>query len=121
MINLCGVKNKYFMKVIFNFILILFLLGTTSFVAHKYYVSITKIEIDETEGLIKVQTELFADDFEKVMEARYGISSLSFSNLNEREKEKISNYITKKMILKVNNSILRLDYLGCELKGELLL
>ena len=108
------------MKVIFNFILILFLLGTTSFVAHKYYVSITKIEIDETEGLIKIQTELFADDFEKVMNARYEISSLSFSNLNEREKEKISNYITKKMILKVNNSVLGLDYLGSELKGELL-
>ena len=108
------------MKSIFNFILVsIFVLGS-SFAAHKYYASITKIEIDETAQLIKIHSQLFVDDFEKVMLTRYGISSLVFSNLSESEKQIISSYITQKMTLKVNRTPLELNYLGCELEGELL-
>lgn len=108
------------MKSIFNFILISILVLVSSFTAHKYYASITKIEIDETAQLIKIHSQLFADDFEKVIHTRYGISSLIFSNLSESEKQIISNYVTKKIALKVNRTPLELNYLGCELEGELL-
>lgn len=108
------------MKRIFNFVLILVLLVSSSFSAHKYYTSITKIEIDETAQLIKIHSQLFADDFEKVMNTRYNISSLDFSNLNENHKQIIGDYILKKMKLKANRVPLELHYLGCELEGELL-
>ena len=108
------------MKRIVNFFVLPVLIVISSFMAHKYYASITKIEIDEKAQLIKIHSQLFADDFEKVMNARYGISSLVFSSLSETEKQTISNYITKKMVLKVNRSPVELNYLGCELEGELL-
>ena len=108
------------MKKIFSFVLVLIMLLSSSFSVHKYYTSITKIEIDETIKLIKIHSQLFVDDFEKVIKTRYNISSLDFSNLNENHKQIIGDYITKKMKLKANREPLKLHYLGCELEGELL-
>lgn len=113
-------KVSIFMKGFFRFILIIVCLLGSSFAAHKYYTSITKIEIDETAQLFKIHTQLFVDDFEKVMHERYGVSSLIFSSLSEKEKQLMATYITKKLSLKVNRSPVELSYLGCELEGELL-
>lgn len=108
------------MKGFFQFILIMFCLAISSFSAHKYYASITKIEIDDSAQLLKIHSQLFADDFERVMHDRYGISSLVFSSLSDKEKQTIATYVTQKLAIKVNRSPLELSYLGCELEGELL-
>ncbi|WP_010181330.1 DUF6702 family protein [Aquimarina agarilytica] len=106
-----------------RFFTITFLIGLTvflSFSAHKYYASITKIEISQQEQLIKVYTQVFVDDFEDVLEARYQLSSIDFENLNKIEEEFIKDYVTKKIQLKVNRQPLELRFLGCEAKNELL-
>ncbi len=108
------------MKGFFQYFLIMICIVASSFSAHKYYASITKIEIDDTTQLLKIHSQLFAEDFERVMQDRYGISSLIFSSLSEKEKQIIATYVTKKIAIKVNRSPLELTYLGCELEGELL-
>ena len=84
------------MKGNLKFIFIGLFVILSSFVSHKYYNSITKIEINEGEKLLKIHTQLFVDDFEQLLKERYNMSSLVFSNLSEKEKETIKNYVTKK-------------------------
>ena len=108
------------MKGNLKFIFIGLFVILSSFVSHKYYNSITKIEIDDNEKLLKIHTQLFVDDFEQLLKERYNMSSLVFSNLSEKEKEIVKNYVTKKMQIKINRSPVELMYLGCEVEGELL-
>jgi len=108
------------MKGNLKFIFIGLFVILSSFVSHKYYNSITKIEINEGEKLLKIHTQLFVDDFEQLLKERYNMSSLVFSNLSEKEKEIVKNYVTKKMQIKINRSPVELMYLGCEVEGELL-
>ena len=108
------------MKGFFRFVLILVCLVDSSFSAHKYYTSITKIEIDDSTNLLKIHSQLFAEDFEKLMHDRYEISHLNFTSLSENEKQIMADYITKKIAIKVNRSPVELTFLGSELEGELL-
>lgn len=103
-----------------KFILIALFVVFSSFSVHKYYSSITKVEIDENEKLLKIHTQLFVDDFEEVLKERYNMSSLVFSDLSQKEKETIESYIAKKIQIKVNRSLVELSYLGCEIEDELL-
>ena len=113
-------KSKYFMKSIFKIILITFTLSLTSFTIHKYYSSITKIEVDNKDKLLKIHTQLFVDDFENVMQKRYDLTDIDFSNVSEKEQGKIKTYLTKKLQIQINRSPLELSYLGLEQEGELL-
>ncbi len=106
-----------------RFFTITFLIGVAlllSFSAHKYYASITKIEISEQEQLIKVYTQVFVDDFEDVLEERYQLNAVDFENLSGEEEKHIATYVAKKIQLKVNRQPLKLKFLGCEAKNELL-
>ncbi len=108
------------MKSIFKIILITFTLSLASFTLHKYYSSITKIEVDNKDKLLKIHTQLFIDDFENVMQKRYDLTDIDFSNVSEKEQGKIKTYLTKKLQIQVNRSPLELSYLGLEQEGELL-
>ncbi len=101
-----------------TFLMVIMLL--LSFSAHKYYASITKIEINEQEQLVKVYTQVFVDDFEDVLEERYKLSAIDFENLSDEEEKYIAAYVTKKIQLKVNRQPMELKFLGCEAKNELL-
>ena len=106
------------MKKIFSFVLIVLAFVFNSFSDHKYYSSITKIEIDENAQLLKIHTQLFVEDFEELMKERYNITTLDF--LDSNQKNVITSYLTKKLQIKVNRAPLDLSYLGFEIEGELL-
>jgi len=108
------------MKGILHLVFVMFFFITSSFSAHRYYVSITKMEIDEKEKLLKIHTQLFANDLEKTLQKRYDISSMDFTKLKDEEKQILKEYISRKLQIKINRTALDLTYLGCEIEGELL-
>ncbi|WP_010521917.1 DUF6702 family protein [Aquimarina agarivorans] len=112
-------KIGNFRRRFFTITVILTLTTLLSFSVHKYYASITKIEISQNEGLVKIYTQVFVDDFEKVLQQRYQLNVSDFENLKQVEKETIGDYVTKKIKIKANRTPLKLRYLGGELKNEL--
>jgi len=75
-------KNKQFLSITRVLIFTLLLLGVSSFSVHKYYTSITKIEVDQKEQLLKMYTHVFVDDFEKLLQERYQLEIADFSKVS---------------------------------------
>ena len=108
------------MKLFYKIFLIVGVVLLTSFSAHKYYFSITKIEVEESSKHLKIYTQVFIDDFEKLLKKRYQLSVKDFSALSEKEKNTIEKYVTTKLKLAVNRAPVKLKFLGCDPKNELL-
>ena len=108
------------MKLLYKYLFFIGVLSITSFSAHKYYFSITKVEVDESSKLLKIYSQVFMDDFEKLLKKRYQISIKDFSALSDKEKEIIEKYVTTKLKLTVNRAPVPLKLLGCDPKNELL-
>ncbi len=90
-----------------------------SFTAHKFYVSITKIEFSQEEQSLQIITKLFIDDIEDVLQERY---SPSISLDSEKETPKDANflkeYILQKLKINVNGSPVKLNYIGHEYDND---
>ena len=103
------------MRKILLSISILFLL---SFSIHKYYVSITKIEIDTSSLQVKIHSGLFVDDFEKLLEERFELRNVDFEDATEEVKINVKQYVERKIKFKLNRKEIPLRYLGFELEDE---
>lgn len=90
----------------------------TSFTAHKYYLSVTKIEIAPASKLLKVYTSVFVDDFERLLHERYQLQVEDFSSLTASQKNTIAKYLNSKVSFKVNRKPLSIHFLGCELENQ---
>ncbi|WP_157632637.1 DUF6702 family protein [Cochleicola gelatinilyticus] len=96
------------------FVLLLFPLLTASS-AHKFYVSITKIEYVEEKESLQIITQIFIDDVEDVLQKRYD-PNVSLATKKEREAdiELLTKYILQKLKIKVNGELVELKYIGKE-------
>ena len=100
--------------------LLLIVLSTTlSFTAHKFYVSITKIEYAEDKAALQIITKLFIDDIEDVLQARYD-KSLIMGGKSEPEAVRtyLEQYVMQKLEIEVNGTPVKLQYLGHEYDND---
>lgn len=102
-----------FLKIAFLIVLFPVLTGATS--AHKFYVSITKIEyVAESESL-QIITQLFIEDVEQVLRQRYNPNiSLGTPKETEADAAFLKQYILQKLKIEVNGTPLTLNYIGKE-------
>jgi len=106
-----------------KFLRITFLLAilttTLSFTAHKFYVSITKVEFSPEESSLQIISKLFIDDIEDVLQARYNPSIVMGG---EKETEAVSKfleqYVLQKLTVEVNGEPVALNYLGHEYDND---
>lgn len=88
--------------------------------AHKFYVSITKIEYVKEKSSIQIITKIFTDDIEDALQQRYNASiSLDTKKETEAAAEDLKNYILQKIHIKVNGKLLALDYIGKEYDSDM--
>ncbi|MDG1714704.1 DUF6702 family protein [Lacinutrix sp.] len=103
------------MKIIKS-LLILAIITSIAFVsAHKYYVSITKIEYVSEKQSVQIITRIFIDDLEKLLKERFDNSIVLNSNTNE---DQIDNYIEKylysRIVILINGKESTLNFIGKE-------
>ena len=89
--------------------------------AHKFYVSITKIEYVKEKSSLQIITKIFTDDIEDALQQRYN-SSISLDTKKETAEadEDLKNYILQKINIKVNGKPVKLDYIGKEYDADML-
>ncbi|NND63836.1 MAG: hypothetical protein HKN48_11670 [Flavobacteriaceae bacterium] len=101
-------------------LLILILPICISFTAHKFYVSITKIEYVEEEQALQIISKLFVEDVEAVLQERYSKSaSLDPEKETPADAEFLKRYVLQKLQIKVDGKTVELDLLGHEYENDI--
>ncbi|MFC0604008.1 DUF6702 family protein [Winogradskyella pulchriflava] len=87
---------------------------------HEYYVSVTKIEHSKTHQSLQIISQLFIDDFEKLLRQRYDESlKLAPDNNEEVINEYMSRYLTDKLKINVNGKPVNFVFIGKEYKDDI--
>ncbi len=91
----------------------------TSFIAHKYYLSVTDIGYNKEEASLQIITRLFYDDLEDVLRERYdeGLTVDATSDQEELDMY-IKKYLKRKIKIAVNGEEKTLSYLGKEYEDD---
>lgn len=88
--------------------------------AHKFYVSITKIEYVKDKNTIQIITKIFTDDIENALRQRYDRSiSLDTKKETEAAEEDLKKYIFQKIKIKVNGKPVQYNYIGKEYNTDM--
>ncbi|MAP79756.1 MAG: hypothetical protein CL526_01585 [Aequorivita sp.] len=89
--------------------------------AHKFYVSITKIDFVEKQGSLQITLKIFTDDIEDALQANYN-PSLILKRKNEAPAvdASLENYLLQKLKIVVNDREVKLNYLGKEYETDML-
>ena len=89
--------------------------------AHKFYVSITKVEYIEEEESLQIILKIFTEDLEKTLRERYGADiHLDSKKETEADVEFIQKYLLKKLKIQVNNTPVTINYIGKEYENDVI-
>lgn len=85
---------------------------------HKYYVSITDIELNSQTQTVQVSTRIFTDDLEQTLSNISG-RKIILENANDTENNKLlAQYFQKRILISERDSSLELQFLGYEYNIE---
>lgn len=99
--------------------LLLFFVASAFVNVHKYYVSVTEINIIESSGIIQISSRLFTDDLELALQNIYANESISLSNADsEKVQNMIKTYVITHFKIDVNKEQIDLNYLGREYEDD---
>ncbi len=102
------------------FLIALVFAGLSSFEAHKFYVSVTKVEYNEEAETVQIITKIFIDDVEQVLNERYNTEThLDTKKETARDRELLEEYILKKLKVEVNGEEAKLNYLGVDYETDI--
>jgi hypothetical protein len=92
----------------------------SSLPTHEYYVSVTTVEYVEEQQALQIISQIFIDDFEKLIRARYdkGIT-LNTENEAEAIETYMSRYLEDKLKVKVNDNFVNFKFIGKEYKDDI--
>lgn len=89
---------------------------------HKFYVSVTEIEHNETARSLQIISRVFTDDFEDVLKLRYDPAvRLGRDVESPGAKRHIKKYLEQKLEIEINGTPGKLNYLGMEYDNDMIL
>ena len=91
------------------------------FVAHKFYVSTTKVEYVKERKSIQIISKIFVEDLELVLQERYSSRvQLDPKKETDLDQNYVLNYILQKLKFKINEKEAQLIYIGKEYDIDIL-
>ncbi len=110
-------------KKITGLVILLFIISSYTTV-HKFYVSVTQIDYNESKKSVEIISRIFIDDFEKLLKERYD-ESIELMNKDE-EKEKnidyyINVYLAQKLKIEINGKPIKYTFLGKQYDNDIML
>jgi hypothetical protein len=99
--------------------LVFFLIPLFAFTMHKYYISLTKVEYKKESKSIQVTMRIFIDDLQETINTTYNKDfELALPNGSKEIDTIISNYLTGKFKVKINNIEKPYSYIGKEYEND---
>ncbi|WP_430966077.1 DUF6702 family protein [Spongiimicrobium sp. 2-473A-2-J] len=81
--------------------------------AHKFYVSVTNINYSDKDDALQITTRIFIDDFEQVLEERYGFTAqLATDEESTAANTYIEKYLRAKFVLQIDGENRSFVFLG---------
>jgi hypothetical protein len=80
---------------------------------HKFYLSVTNVQYSEKDEALQITSRVFVDDFEDVLEERYGVhTNLSTPLESEMADSYIEKYLRSKLLIRVDGKLVAYKFLG---------
>lgn len=104
------------MNVLMKFVSFLFMFpGSVNPVVHDFHVSKLDVRYNPATQSFELTLHLFLDDLEKAMNVSgFSVKSLQTNDENAKSSKKINDYLTTKIRVKADNTLLSLHYIGRE-------
>ncbi|WP_439151451.1 DUF6702 family protein [Winogradskyella sp.] len=105
-----------------KYILILLVFATliSSSEKHEYYVSVTTVEYAKKQKSIQIISQIFINDFEKLLRQRYDESiTLDIPNEDKMVDDYMSRYLEDKIKLMINGKPVNFTFIGKEYKDDI--
>jgi len=100
-------------------IIILLIIPLLAFSAHKYYISLTKIDYIEDKKEVQITMRFFIDDIENTLQNRFNITlELATKQENKKANFYLEKYITQKFKVNINDEDKVYRYLGKEYDND---
>lgn len=110
-------KNRY--KIVVLLTVFAFM---SSFVVHKFYVSVTQIDFVPKKQRIEITSRIFIDDFEKGLKKKYNKDFyLSTKKEIPETNDYIQKYLEEKMKFVINNKPYKVTFLTKEVEDDVLI
>ncbi len=94
----------------------------SSFVFHKFYVSVTQIDYVPNKKRVEITSRIFIDDLEKALTKKYQKKpNITSSNELPEAEEWIKTYIKEKIKVSINKKPQVIEYLAKEVEGDVLI
>lgn len=108
-------------KIIVALTIISLFFSLNSFTAqHEYYVSVTKVEYREEQQSLQIISQIFIDDFEKLLRERYD-EKITLAEKNEPEiiETYMKKYLGYKLNIKIDTKEMNFNFIGKEYKDDI--
>ena len=110
-------KNKFKIG-----LLVFCLIVCSSFVLHKFYVSVTQIDYVPNKKRIEITSRIFIDDLEKALTKKHQRKpNITSSNELPEAEEWIKTYVKEKIKISINKKPQVIEYLAKEVEGDVLI
>jgi phospholipid N-methyltransferase len=87
---------------------------------HEYYVSVTRVEYVPKHKAVQIISQIFIDDFEKLIRKRYDATVvLAVDNESDRIEDYMRRYFKKKLIFEVNGEQVEYLFLGKKYEDDI--
>ncbi|MEM7381855.1 MAG: DUF6702 family protein [Bacteroidota bacterium] len=106
----------------FKKLLPILVLPLVAFTVHKFYVSVTNVNYSDKEDALQITTRIFVDDFEEVIEERYGLK-MNFATEDESDlaEQYVEKYLRAKLAVEINGEIREYAYLGRQYDNDVMI
>ena len=94
--------------------LLLLLLPLLAFsTVHKFYLSVTNVQYSEKDEALQITSRIFIDDFEDILEERYGVyPNLATPLESETADTYIEKYLRSKLLIRIDGKQVDYKFLG---------
>jgi hypothetical protein len=93
---------------------------TSSNEKHEYYVSVTEVKYAKEEQSLQIVSQIFINDFEKLLRERYDESiTLEPDSDSKLVENYMQRYIADKLKIKINGNAVNFKFIGKEYKDDI--
>jgi hypothetical protein len=86
---------------------------------HPFYVSVTTIEQSKDKNAMEITSRIFYDDLEAALKNDFGVKvDLKNAAQSSKNNELIKKYFEKNFLVKINETPVKVEYLGFTLENE---
>jgi len=103
----------------FLLLLTVLFVGLSSFVVHKFYVSIYQVNYVPEKKMLQITSRIFMDDLDFVLEKRFKKRvNIGEPNENEEDVSMMKNYIEENFSIKINGKPKQIHFLSKEIDNN---